>query len=54
MDKVIRAGQILMWRPSVVVPDDIMVDVLVASGTMSVLFASCGPIDNTTRGDAPV
>jgi lipopolysaccharide biosynthesis regulator YciM len=30
MDKAVRAGQILMRRPSVIVPDDIVADVKVA------------------------
>jgi hypothetical protein len=53
MDKVIRAGRILMKRPSIVVPDDIMADVLAASGTSSDPSASSGPMDNVPRGDAP-
>jgi hypothetical protein len=35
MDKVIRAGRILMRRPDVVVPDDIIADVKAAPDTSS-------------------
>jgi hypothetical protein len=53
MDKAIRAGRILMKRPGVVVPDDIVVDVLVASGTSSNPSASGDPADKVPREDAP-
>jgi hypothetical protein len=52
MDKAIRAGRILMKRPGVVVPDDIVVDVLVASGTLSNPSASGDPVDKVPREDA--
>jgi hypothetical protein len=34
-DKTVRAGRILMKRPGVIVPDDIVADVLTASGTLT-------------------
>jgi hypothetical protein len=43
MDKAIRAGQMLMKRPGVVVPDDIVTDVLAASGASRNQSASGGP-----------
>jgi hypothetical protein len=52
-DKAIRAGWILIKRPDVVVPDDIVADVLAASGASSNPSASGGPIDNVPHGDAP-
>jgi hypothetical protein len=53
MDKVIPTGQILMKRLGVVVPDDIVADVLTASSTSSNPSASGGHVDNVPRGDAP-
>jgi hypothetical protein len=43
MDKAIRAGRILMKRPRVVVPKDIVADVLAASAGMSKPSPSCDP-----------
>ena len=52
MDKVIRAGRILMKRPGVVVPDDIVADVLAASGASNNPSFSSGHVDNVSLGDA--
>jgi hypothetical protein len=43
MDKAIRAGQILMRRPGVVVPDDIVVDVKAATDSSSRPSSSVAP-----------
>jgi hypothetical protein len=43
MDKAIRAGRILMRRPGVVVPDDIVVDVKVAPDSSSRPSSSVAP-----------
>jgi hypothetical protein len=43
MDKVVRAGQILMRRPGVVVPDDIVADVKAAPDAASHLSSSVAP-----------
>jgi hypothetical protein len=53
MDKAIRAGWILMKRHGVVVPDDIVVDMLAASATSSNPSASGGPADKVPHEDAP-
>jgi chromosome segregation ATPase len=53
MDKVVRAGHILMKRPDIVVPDDIVADVLTASGTSSKPLASSNPVDNIRPENAP-
>jgi chromosome segregation ATPase len=53
MDKVIRAGRILMKRPGVVVPNDIVADVLTSSGTSSNPSTSSGPDGDAFCGDAP-
>jgi chromosome segregation ATPase len=53
MDKVVRASRILMKRPGVAVPDDIVADVLATSGTSSNLSASGEPVDKVPREDAP-
>jgi hypothetical protein len=45
MDKAVWADRILTNRPDVVVPDDIMADVLVASGTSSKNPTSGEPAD---------
>jgi hypothetical protein len=51
MDKVINAGHLLMKRYSVVVPNNIVVDVLTASGTEAKAPALGGPkADSTPRG----
>jgi hypothetical protein len=43
MDKAIRVGQILMRRPSVVVPDDIVADVKAAPDASSRPSSSIAP-----------
>jgi hypothetical protein len=43
MDKAIRAGQILMRRPGVIVPDDIRADVDVAPDSSSRPSSSVAP-----------
>jgi hypothetical protein len=43
MDKAVRAGQILMRRPGVVVPEDIVVDVLAAPAVVSRHSSSATP-----------
>jgi hypothetical protein len=49
MDKVIRAGRILMRRPGVVVPDDIVADVNAAPDSSSRPSSSVGPEKNITK-----
>jgi hypothetical protein len=43
MDKVVRAGRILMRRPGVVVPEDIVADVLDAPAGVSKPSSSATP-----------
>ncbi|XP_020393987.1 uncharacterized protein [Zea mays] len=49
MDKAIRAGWILMRRPGVVVPDDIMADVNVAPDSSSRPSSSIAPEKNIAK-----
>jgi hypothetical protein len=49
MDKAIRAGRILMRRPGVVVPDDIVADVRVASDSSSHPSSSVAPEKDTAK-----
>jgi chromosome segregation ATPase len=49
MDKAIRVGRILMRRPSVVVPDDIVADVNAAPGSSSRPSSSVAPEKNITK-----
>jgi hypothetical protein len=49
MDKAIRAGQILMRRPGVVVPDDILADVNVAPDSSSRPSSSVAPEKNIAK-----
>jgi hypothetical protein len=49
MDKAIRAGRILMRRPGVVVPDDIVADVNVAPDYSSLPSSSVAPEKNITK-----
>jgi hypothetical protein len=49
MDKAIRAGQILMRRPGVVVPDDIIADVNAAPDSSSHPSSSVAPEKNTAK-----
>jgi chromosome segregation ATPase len=51
MDKVVRAGRILMRRPGVVVPDDIVADVKVAPGATSRPSSSVAPAKDTICKD---
>jgi hypothetical protein len=49
MDKAIRVGRILMRRPGVVVPDDIVVDVNAAPDSSSRPSSSVAPEKNITK-----
>ena len=49
MDKAIRAGRILMRRPGVVVPDDIMADVNAAPDSSSRPSSSVAPEKNVAK-----
>ena len=49
MDKAIRAGRILMRRPGVIVPDDIVADVNVAPNSSSRPSSSIAPEKNITK-----
>jgi hypothetical protein len=49
MDKAIRAGQILMRRPSVVIPDDIRADVNTAPDSSSRPSSSVAPEKNVAK-----
>jgi chromosome segregation ATPase len=49
MDKAIRAGQILMRRPGVVVPDDIVADVNAAPDSSSRPSSSIAPGKNIAK-----
>ena len=49
MDKAIRAGQILMRRPGVVVPDDIVADMNAAPDSSSRPSSSVAPDKNITK-----
>jgi chromosome segregation ATPase len=49
MDKAIRAGQILMRRPGVVVPDDIVADVNAAPDSSSRPSSSIAPRKNIAK-----
>jgi hypothetical protein len=49
MDKAIRAGRILMRRPSVVVPDDIAADVNAAPDSSSHPSSSIAPEKNVEK-----
>jgi hypothetical protein len=49
MDKAIRAGRILMRRPGVVVPDDIVEDVNAAPNSSSRPSSSVAPEKNITK-----
>jgi hypothetical protein len=51
MDKAIRAGRILMRRPGVVVPDDIVADVKAAPDASSRPSSSIAPAKNIARRD---
>jgi hypothetical protein len=49
MDKAIRAGQILMRRPSVVVPDDIVADVKATPDASSRPSSSIAPAKDIAK-----
>ena len=49
MDKAIRAGRILMRRPGVIVPDDIVADVKAAPDSSSRPSSSVGPEKNIAK-----
>jgi hypothetical protein len=51
MDKAIRAGRILMRRPDVVVPDDIVADVKAAPNVSSRPSSSVAPVKDITSKD---
>jgi hypothetical protein len=51
MDKAIRAGRILMRRPDVVVPDDIVTDVKAAPNASSRPSSSIAPAKNIANRD---
>ena len=53
MDKAVRADQMLMKRPSIVVHDDIVADVLAASVGMRKPSPSDDLADKVPCGDAP-
>jgi hypothetical protein len=53
MDKAVRIARILMKRSGVVVPDDIVADVLAASFGTSKPSPSVDPIDKVPCGGAP-
>jgi hypothetical protein len=47
MDKVVRVGRILMRRPGVVVPDDIVADVKAVPDAASCPSSSVAPTKDT-------
>jgi hypothetical protein len=49
MDKAIRAGRILMRRPGVIVPDDIVADVNAAPDSLSRPSSSVAPEKNIAQ-----
>jgi hypothetical protein len=49
MDKAIHAGRILMRRPDVVVPDDIVADVKAASDASSRPSSSIAPAKDIAK-----
>ena len=51
MDKAVRAGRILMRRPDVVVPDDIVADVRAAPDAASRPSSSIAPAKDAIRRD---
>jgi hypothetical protein len=54
MDKAVRAGRILTKRPGVVVPEDIVADVLAASAGVSKPSSSGDPASKVSYENAPV
>jgi hypothetical protein len=53
MDKAVHAGRILMKRPGVVVPDDIVADMLTLFVGTSKPSPSCDPASKVPCGDTP-
>lgn len=53
MDKAIRAGQILMKRPGVMVPDDIVADVMAAPDAASHPSSSVAPANDAACKNTP-
>jgi hypothetical protein len=53
MDKVVHVGRILMRRPSVVVPKDIVADVLAAPAVVSKHSSSATPTGEASCKNAP-
>jgi hypothetical protein len=50
MDKAVHAGRILMRRPGVVVPDDIIADVKAAPDASSRPSSSIAPVKDIAKG----
>jgi hypothetical protein len=53
MDKVVRVGRILMRRPGVVVPEDIVTDVVVAPDAASRPSSSVAPANDASYKNTP-
>jgi hypothetical protein len=53
MDKAVRAGRILIKRPDIVVPKDIVADVLAALAVASQPFSSATPAAEASCKNAP-
>jgi hypothetical protein len=53
MDKVVRAGRILMRRPGVIVPEDIIADVLATPAIVSRPSSSATPAAEASCKNAP-
>jgi hypothetical protein len=53
MDKAVQAGHILMKRPDVVVPDDIVADVLTVSRSVTKAPSSGDPVTDAPPENAP-
>jgi hypothetical protein len=53
MDKIVRTGRILMQRPSVMVPEDIVADVLAAPDVASRPSSSATPAAEASCKNAP-
>jgi hypothetical protein len=51
MDKVVRAGRILMRRPGIAVPDDIVADVKAAPDAASRPSSSVAPVEDIASED---
>jgi hypothetical protein len=49
MDKAIRAGRILMRRPGVAIPDDIVIDIKAAPDASSHPSSSIAPAKDITK-----